>query len=214
MKIAASYTKKIPDLIKRLKPNGSAELPEGIDPIGLIIFSFMEWNATSAMASDALERLMHEMVDYNELRITHPHELLERLPAGYPKGFERISRMHDTLNGIFRALHATSLNPLASKNKKQLRAFLELLPGITPYVYTKVMLVGFGAHAIPVDDMLLELLKAEDDLPADCTVLDAVTFLERHIRAEQSMEVHGLFRKWADDFGVPEVSSKKTSAAK
>ncbi|MCC5830051.1 MAG: hypothetical protein JJU36_11445 [Phycisphaeraceae bacterium] len=208
MKIPATYARKFPGLIKKLKSQaGDYELPDGMDPIGLIILAFMEWNATSTMADDAYGRLMEDMVDFNELRITHPHELLERLPSNYPRAFERISRMHDTLNGIFRALHATSLEPLAAKSKKQLRSFLELLPGITPYVYTKVMLVGYGAHAVPIDEMLLELLKAEDYLPEDCGLSDGLGYLERHLRAEQSMEAHRVFRKWADDFGVVEVAS-------
>lgn len=169
-----------------------------MNPVAQLIFASLEWEATRAQAEAAYTRLMAEMVDYNDVRVTHAHDLVRILGPDYPLVHERIERLNDVLQEIFRREHATSLDNLENLNKKQARTYLDTLPGMTPYVAAQVMLVCLGAHAVPVDQTLTDLLKAEDAVDEDASLPDAVSFVERQFKAGQGLEAHLLLRAWVD----------------
>ena len=199
MKNDANDVKKLAALLKRLKKDhASAQPPSPRDPVSELVYSFLQWRATAAQAAKAYDRLMAEMVDHNDLRVSHRHEVVERIGGGYPDAEERATRLRSTLQAIYLRERAVSLEGLINKPKKQVRAYLEDLSGIVPYVAARVLLVAFGAHATPVDEPLIELLAAEGVVEADATVQKVQSFLERRIKASESFEAHTLFQVWAD----------------
>jgi endonuclease III len=202
------YAKKFTALIKKLckayKPTDVIQL----EPTTQIIISFMEWNATNAMAIEAHDLLMQSMVDLNDVRVSLPQEIVGIIGQDYPLAEERACRMHETLNELFNREHDIIITSLKGKNKKQIKSYLETFPGITPYVIAQILLLSYGGHAVPVDDHMLALLKDEQVVHEDCTLAEAESFCERHIKAAEALHCHLAMRAWADEYElmIPEMS--------
>lgn len=200
MKDDSTYAKKFTALIKKLcKSYKPADVVQ-LEPTTQLIVSYLEWNATSAMALDAHDKLMQAMVDNNDIRVSLPQEIVQIIGKGYPLAEERACRMHETLNELFNREHDIVITSLIGKNKKQVKTYLETLPGITPYVIAQMLLLSYGGHAVPMDDHLLALLKDEQVVHEDCTLAQAESFAERHIKAADALHSHLAMRAWADEY--------------
>lgn len=198
MKQDSPQAKHLVALLKRLGAAYSAELPPQRDPVTQMVVSFLQWEATRKQAEQAIERLLGVMVDINELRVSFEHEILDALGRDYPRAQERVARMRESLNEVYRREHAMEMRSLAGKNKKEQRAYLDTLPGITPYVAAQVMLLSLGGHALPVDQKLVALLASEGVVEPDTPPEQAEAQLLRQIKADQTLHVHLLLQAWSD----------------
>ncbi|MCC7144934.1 MAG: hypothetical protein IT443_00660 [Phycisphaeraceae bacterium] len=212
MKNATTYAKKLASLLRRIKIKESAEPTAPLDPISCLVHAFLQWNSTTKSAASAYQRLMTALVDHNDLRVTHAVEMAELLGPRYPLAAERAARLRDTLQEIFRREHATSLDHLKGKPKKEIRAYLESLPGMTSYVSASVFLRIFEGHALPVDDRLAEHLKHEGIVDPQATLLEIEMFLERNIRAEDALDCHLALQAWADQAPAHEPAARPAAA--
>ncbi len=217
MKNAATYAKKLTTFLNGLvKKYGDIE-PEPLDPLMHLVMGFLEWNATHDLAVKAHTKIMQEVIDGNDLRITHVHDLVTMIGEDYPQAYERIARMRDSLMEVYKREHDTVLSPLVSKNKKQVTTYLETLPGIVPYVAARTMLLAFDSYAMPVDDNMAELLKEEGVVDEEATTDEIQSFLDRQVKAAVGLETFLALRQWTDESaGKPrkKSSSKKTSKKK
>ncbi len=215
MKNAANYARKLRTLLRKIMPSGGFEPLPTVDPATRLVIGFLQWNATTRQAHAALQRLMGGVVDNNDLRVTHPAEIAGILGPRYPLATERAARLRDALQAVYQREHATSLDGLTGKAKKDVRAYLDSLPGIVPYVSAYVMLVGFGGHAMPLDDRLLELLREQGVVEPSASLEEVAGFLERHIKAEEALVTHLALQAWADDpDGVKLSPSRKATRGK
>ena len=164
MKDDSTYAKKFTVLLKKICKSYKQDDVVQLEPTTQIIISYLEWNATSAMALEAHDLLMHSMVDNNDIRVSLPQEIVAIIGKDYPLAQERACRMHETLNELFNREHDIIITSLKGKNKKQVKNYLETLPGITPYVIAQILLLSFGGHAVPLDEHILALLKDEQGL--------------------------------------------------
>ena len=87
---------------------------------------------------------------------------------------------------------------LAKKSKKDIRTYLDTIPSMPPYVAAQVTLLSFTGHAVPVDDVLADRLRAEGVVDPEATVDQIASFLERQIRAADGVKAHGSLRAWTD----------------
>jgi endonuclease III len=163
-----------------------------------LIHAFLEWETTSAQAQDAMRRLMEAMVDFNDVRVSLPHEVVQVIGADYPLALERASRMHDSLQEVYLREHATSLKSLAAKNKKDIRHYLDTLPGMPGFVAAQVSLQCFGVHAIPVDRLLTNLLREQQAVHPEATPDEIEAFLAKHVKQGDAEAVHSTLRCWVD----------------
>lgn len=199
MKNETTYVKKLAALLKKIKAFSPAEPPPQSDPVTQMVVGFLEWNSTRKAAREAHQRLMAVMVDSNDLRVSHPHEIVALIGERYPQAEERAARMHEALQEIFIREHAVALQELANKPKKQARTYLDTLPGMTTYVAAQVTLLCIGGHAMPVDEPMAQLLKEEGAAPPAASVEEVASFLERHVKAEDAIAVHHMLRAWTDE---------------
>jgi endonuclease III len=202
VKNASSHARKLAALLRKLKSQNPAPPPPAPDPVTQLVLAFLQWDATRKLADAAYQRLTAAMVDSNDLRVSHPDEVLKVLGERYPKASERAGRLLDVLQEIFVREHAVTLAPLAQMGKKEARAYLDSLPGMTPYVSALVMVACFAGHAIPVDDGLARLLIEHGMADADATREQMASFLEHHVKAGEALEAHHLLRAWADAGGA------------
>ncbi|MCC7406982.1 MAG: hypothetical protein IT442_02855 [Phycisphaeraceae bacterium] len=207
MKTSQVNAKKLAALVKRFKPKASAEPPAMIEPMACLIQAFLQWNTTTKAATAALAKLTASLVDHNDLRVSHPSEIVAIIGPRYPQGVERAARLRDTLQEVFRREHATSLDALKDKPKKEVRSYIESLPGMVPYVAAYVALHAFGAHAIPADDRLTHLMVDQGVLDDTATPEQVSSLLERQFKADESAAAHLAIQAWSDEAGS-DISAK------
>jgi endonuclease III len=198
VKTDTTHAKQFSALVRELKRKFKPEAPAGQDPVARLIVSFLEWNASTRQALDAYAKLMAHMVDCNDLRVSHSHELIALLGSDYPQVEHRTTRLRESMQDIYVREHAVSLSSLADRPKKEVRAYLDSLCGIPQYVAAQVTLLCFGGHAIPIDDKMASLLIEEGAVPAGASVHEIAGFLERQVKASDGVQVHLLMRAWAD----------------
>jgi endonuclease-3 len=198
VKNASHHARKLAALLHKLKAQHPATPAPAPDPIKQLVLAFLQWESTRKSAEAAYQRLTAAMVDTNDLRVSHPDEVVKILGERYPRATERAGRLLDVLQEIFVREHAVTLAPLAQMGKKEARAYLDSLPGMTPYVSALVLAACFAGHAIPVDDILARLLVEQGLAEPAATREQLASFLEHHVKAGQALEAHGLLQAWAD----------------
>lgn len=206
------HAKALNALLRSLKskyaPEG--ELPQRT-PLEELIYSFLLWEAPIAKADAAYRRLMNHVVDVNELRVCRPPEIIATIGKTYPLAEERAMRLKASLHEVYLREFAVSLDKCASLSKRDARRYLDTLEGMPPFVAARVVLLRLGGHAIPVDNNLLVRLIAKGVVEPEYDCARAEGILERHVKADDGIQVHLTLLNWADD---PATEPKKTKPAR
>ena len=204
MKHDPAQIKKLNSLIRKLKArHKNLEFLE-YAPTTQLVMAFLQADSSRRKAEQAYDALMEEMVDNNELRVSHTREIVEVLGEQYPRVHWRVERMREALNEVYRREHDIQMTKAAAMNKKDQRHYLDTLPGITPYAAASVMLLSFGGHAIPVDDKLAALLVREGIVDEDLGPAEIEALLLRQFKAgEPAVEAHLLLQAWSDACKTP-----------
>ncbi len=213
MKNESLYVRKFATLFKKLPP--STEQPPQRDPVTQLVIGFLQWEATHKQAENAFKRIMQIMVDNNDLRVSHAHQIIELIGPNYPRVEERVARMKDALQDIYVREHGINPVSIAEKAKKDIRAYYDTLPGMTPYVSALVLLLCYGAHTIPCDAKLATRFREEGVFDKEVTPQDIEHFLERQIKAGEGIDAHLRLQAWSDEASKrPAAPAKKPPAAK
>ena len=193
MKNAKDYEKKVKKLLGRLKKAKPVE-PKP-DPIVQMILAILEADASEQLAAEAYERLREEFVDFNELRVAPTKELVETLGKDYPLAREKADLLVTSLGNIFEKGFQINLDFLKDMQKRQQRRALTEV-GLTPYVEGVLSLVILDAHAIPVDQSLVDSLKMDELIPPEADTAEVQGFLERIIPQKDALAAHQFFREY------------------
>jgi endonuclease III len=154
VKDAVKSTKQFTTLMKRLGPVEPPDFADTDDPFAVLVHSFLLWESTTDKALTAYNALQRHVVDFNDLRVCMPQEILELIGVRYPRGLDRCQRLRATLRDVYSREHVVSLNGIDKLGKREIRRYIESLEGMVPYVAARVLLLSFQVHAIPVDDQL------------------------------------------------------------
>ena len=204
MKHDLAQIKKLNSIIRKLKARHKHLEVIEYTPTTQLIMAYLQADSTRRKAEQAYDALMEEMVDNNELRVSHTDEIVEVIGEKYPRIYWRVERMREALKEIYRREHDINMTKAAAMNKKDQRHYLDTLPGMTPYVAASVMLLCFGGHAIPVDDKLAALLARDGAVDEGLNPADIETLLLRQFKAgEPSIEAHLLLQAWSDSCKTP-----------
>ncbi len=187
-------------LAARLIKNAPSRHAAKVDPLVRLVRAFLEYDADSARAQAAEERLLHSMVDYNELRVTPAIELSAILGVRYPFADSRCSALHRTLQAVFDREHHMSLESLKGMKKGDVRNYLKTLAGINPYVEAVVALECYDVPAAPVDMKLTLWLKNKGGIPEEFSPTDAQQALEKLIKASDMLAFYRGARRELDDW--------------
>ncbi|MEM9345455.1 MAG: hypothetical protein AAGB26_02435 [Planctomycetota bacterium] len=201
-------------VLKKARSAASGEEIDELEPIAELVVSFLTWNATSRQADTAFGKIMAQVVDLNELRVSHANEVIELIGVRYPDAQHRVIRLLQSMMEIFEREHDYKMGSLATRSKRELREYLDTLPGIPSYVAARVALLAFGAHAMPVDDRLLTLLIKAGVFEAGTTPGDAEAWLSRQVKAGDALDAYVALQEWADSQRVTIPSPPKTPPVK
>jgi endonuclease III len=204
LKHEPAQIKKLNALIRRLKAKHKNIEAPAYEPTTQLIMAFLQADTTRRKAEQAYDALMEQMVDNNELRVSHTLEIVEVIGGGYLRAHWRVERMLESLRDVYMREHDHKMVKVASQTKKEQRHYLDTLTGVIPYVSASVMLLCFGGHAIPVDDKLVVLLEREGAIDEGLTPAQVESLLLRQFKAgEQSVEAHLLLQAWSDGCKTP-----------
>src|SRR5436305_797137 len=151
--------------LAKLVKSAPAKRPEPVDPLTRLIRAFLEYDCDEARTATAERKIMENMVDFNELRVTPAIELAALLGVRYPFAESRCSALHRTLQSIFDREHHMRLDRVKEMKKVEIRPYFQSLAGITPYVEAAICVDCFGIAAAPMDTKLLLWMVSKDGLP-------------------------------------------------
>jgi endonuclease III len=199
VKNASDYAKRLGLLIKDLRKRADVTpIKPDRDALQQIIHGFLTWESSHNQAEPAYARIVKTMVDYNDLRVTDPAELVELIGTRYARVEERVIRLLRVLNALYVREHNTQLPAITTMGKREVRTYLETLDGMAPYVAATVCLLILDAHAMPVDEQLLNRLKSDHIVADDASIEQAQSFLEQNVAAAEGIEVYFLLRAYVE----------------
>ena len=184
------------DRFDKLVAQSTPDAPEPFDASSpgalerLLVHSFLLFDAPRADADRACRKLLGAFIDINELRVARTDEISSAIGSRYPKSDERADALKRTLNDLFDREHAVSLTPLVEKNKRDAKQYLASLAGCPAYVSSRVLLIGFGGHAAPLDSLLHDRLTSAKVFDQSVDLERAASILERHIKAADALATH------------------------
>ncbi|MCH8963342.1 MAG: hypothetical protein IIB58_00155 [Planctomycetes bacterium] len=198
MKNSAVYAVEVKKFFNRLKRSGpKPTLHEYDDPLKQLIYAVLSEDNSPTRAKTAMTRLLANTIDYNDLRVSTSTELASIIESDIFNAVERTSVLIEVLGSIYARENSVALNKSKTKNRRDARAYLEGLSGMTPYVLSGTMLWAFDEHAIPLDEQTLTVLKKEGLVDPDATMAEAQGFLRRHISAGDAKLFTALLKRHA-----------------
>ncbi len=213
MKKAQDSARTFSGLLRKLKP--SKFVPEEkSDALEVLVRSFLIWDSTTSKAEAAYKRIMDQIVDFNDLRVSMPEEVVAWIGPRYPMALERCQRLRAALRHTYKREHAVDLQRLDGMGRREVKQYLRSLDGIAPYVADRVTLLCYDAHCIPVDDRLRRALVKAGVCDDDVEVADLSSWLARQVKASDAASTHHALQAWADRVGSAASSSKPARPAR
>ena len=189
-KISATEAGKALKRLLGKAKNAENPFPGVSDATQVLIQSFLVWEWNGARAGSTWARMVEDVTDLNELRVTVVDDYLEYFGGGCPRAEERADRLRATLRGVFHREHSTDLSGPAGGPKKEFREYLDSLEGMTPFVAARTALIAAGSHAVPVDERTLRLLVKSGVVDPDATIESASQTMSRLVTAAQGLDTH------------------------
>ncbi|MHC4080905.1 MAG: HhH-GDP family DNA glycosylase [Planctomycetota bacterium] len=201
MKNPRQSARTLSGLLRKLGKHREPLPLEDGDPITVMVMSFLMWDSTTARASAAYKRLMDRVVDYNDLRVSMPHELVEWVGPRYPLVLERCQRLRAALRHTYKREHAVNLDRLRDMGRREIKSYLRSLDGIAPYVADRVTLLCFDAHCVPVDTRLHRSLVRAGVGDETVEISEMASWLARQVKAAEAVITHRALQAWSDKVG-------------
>ena len=189
-KISATEAGKALKRLLGKAKNAENPFPGVTDATQVLIQSFLVWEWNGSRASSTWARMVEDVTDLNELRVTVVDDYLEYFGGSCPRAEERADRLRSTLRGVFHREHSTDLSGPAGGPKKEFREYLDSLEGMTPFVAARTALIAAGSHAVPVDERTLRLLVKSGVVNSDATIDSASQTMSRLVTAAQGLDTH------------------------
>lgn len=189
MKEGTRYAANFKRAYNKLRQAARApRIPEPVDPIRGLATAVLGVECGDKVASRAIDRAFDSMLDWNELRVSSVNEVEKAMGSAIPQVRARCELLLSALAAIFQREDRMSLERLSGLGRREAKHYLESLDGVDDYAVASVMLWSLGAHAIPVNDPLLEALRDAELVHPAANRGEVQAFLERHVPAAKAKE--------------------------
>lgn len=179
-----------------------------------LVFSLLLWESSIEHAKTAVEQIRENLIDLNELRVCTPEELSGILGARYPRSLDRSRRLIGILNAIFSKENSLSLVHLREMTKREAIDYFDSIDGLPAYAASRVILLGLGWHAFPIDDRLTKLLSRQGITDATLDINQQTHRMERLVRATDALSHYTLIEHWSQNQRPSRSSSTTNSTTK
>lgn len=215
MRGATDCAKRLKKLFQSLRNKlGKVQRPTVGDPITQLVLGVLTRDAQEPKAREALERMQMMVVDYNELRVIPPTEVAKAM-GDYPDAYIKSEDINRALNRIFAIEHQVSLDRFATAPLKDVNTFLDRIDGLEAYTRARIKLLGLRKHAIPLDEAMWAMARAEEIVDGECSLEEAQGFLERQVaEGDDALDFVALLRKQAWTEYANQVRKRSVEAIK
>ena len=218
MKNSAEYAKKLKKLYTAAKKTKeAADLVDSsgtLEPASLLVLAALSEFAPVNKAQAAFRKLKSTFVDFNELRVSRPREIVLAIGKNYPQGDKIADILIKVLNSVFQQHDGLEMTNLAELGKREAQAVIKEIDGITPYMQSVFLLYYLDSHSFPLNEHMLQVLKQEDIVNPKSDYHDVHGFLERQIPAAKGRELFVAIRDYCDNYELPETKESSTSESK
>jgi hypothetical protein len=190
---------KLNALIRKYAAQAGPPLPDQEDPVAVLIQSYLIWEATTPLALAAYERIRSRVVDFNDFRVCLPPEMVEIIGPRYPFASERCNRLRASLNDLYHREHVVSFARASTMGKRDARAYVESLQSIVPFVSTRLLLISFDVHGVPIDEQRRQMFIAAGVFPAHATLAEIAAWFGRHVKADDALKHMSAMQAMVDE---------------
>lgn len=218
MKEGTRYAVRLKEEYAKLRRTvGSPEVPELDEPLLRLGYATLGLTWGEEEAARAIDRALNTLVDWNEMRVSTPLQVLEATRYPLKDGRDRCATLIRVLQSVYNCENEMSLSRLRGMPRREAKHYLEQLNGSDPYIVASVVLWGLGGHAIPVNDRFLSALREADVVHPTADRAEVQSFLERHVSATDAKEFCLITRSLIAERGAGKkgaVKAKPMAASK
>jgi len=196
VKNSKQLASKLASHIKKLKKR--SDPLEMADPVHVLVYSQLLWEADTSRADEWWGRLAEERLDWHELRVSTAEEIATMCGDKTALGEERASRLRSMLNHLYQRHHDVTLMPEMALGKRDMRDAIESLDGITPFVANRWLLVCGDVGGIPLDDQLRWMLVNAGCLDDGASLTEAASWVSRQIKGDAAWDTHAKLQAWVN----------------
>ena len=179
------------------------------DPIDALIYGVISEKLPDSSAQRAMKEFRHTFVDWNDLRVARPEEIVEILQEDTTVSRAAAVSLTSALRAVFDEYHVVSLETLKKMGKRPAKQVLETLDGVSPYVVSYCMLTSLQGHAIPLTEQMVDYLKRNGIVDPDADLHDIEGFLTRQVAAKDAYEFYGTLRRESESPKLVKKTRKK-----
>ncbi len=191
MKTKWANPTKLASFLKKHKSTEDRHgLPESVDAedgVAVMVHAWLLWESNSEQASAAMEKLLAARVDFNELRVSLPHETASVIGKRYPRIEERLRGLRETLHALYLSRHHLSFDHLQDKGKREIKAEIEGLDGMNAFVAARLLRILFDVHAMPADDQISALLHDQGVIAEPAEPEDIASWLASSVKSNDAV---------------------------
>jgi endonuclease-3 len=168
-------------LFSTLRKNYSVDAPADRPVLEQMIYALLREGATHEEADAAFERLKAQFFDWNEVRVSSDHELIEAL-TGLPDAALRAERIISLLQEVFESTYSFDLESFHKKGLKQAAKQISRYQAANEFTVAWVTQQTLGGQAIPIDGPTLRTVRRLGLVDSDAVDSEAVrTCLEHQV---------------------------------
>ena len=209
MKNSSAYGKKFTAQLKKLKRRAS--IVEMTDPVDVLAYSQLLWESTTSEANSSWETLQSAMIDWHEVRVSTPEEIAEMCGDKSAMAHERAARLKSMMHRLYLRHHEVTMAPELELGKRDVRAAINSLDGVTPYVSARWLLLCADVGEVPVDSQLAWLLVDSGCVDEGATLEEVASWMGRQVKSDKATDAHQALQAWVDG---QSVAVQKKRAAK
>jgi endonuclease III len=203
MKNSRHYSSRLQKLFRLLKREyGKVRKVSFDEPIDAVIQAILSETMMDSGAQSSVRKLAAHFVDWNDLRVSRPDEILDVIGKENGNIRNTISTLTRALYAVFKKYDIVSLKLLKGMGKRSARQALSKLEAISPFVCDYVMLTALQGHAIPLNAKMTEYLKEQDFVHPDASETEIQGFLSRQIPATKAYEFYSLLHRESEKGAV------------
>lgn len=215
MKNATEYGKRVKKLLAGLKRKHSPPPANGeLTPLELLALAVLRRDLPRDQAHKALKQLDDEFVDFNEMRVAPPKDIVELLGEDVPDPRGRAERLTIALGKLFEQDPNLNMEFLRDCGKRELKAQLQDGLGLDSFAEAFLTLYLTDVVAVPVDQALVDRLKEEDLVGEDAEVDDTRAMIERIATKADSFMTFELLNLYSHEPAPARKTPKKTAEKK
>jgi endonuclease III len=159
MRKSREYAQRLQRLYRGLKrEHAKIESVIHDDPVDALIYGVISERMRASAAEAAMRAMHRTFINWNDLRVSRPEEIVEVLGNDTAVGRDTASVLTAALRAVFDAHHTVSLQALKKLGKRPARQAIERL-GISRFTANYCMLTSLQAHAVPLTEPMLGYLK-------------------------------------------------------